>query len=294
MIKTRSLSDILVCVVIYTILGSIALSCVLPFVHVLAQSLSKKQPIIAGQVGLWPVGFNLQNYQYIIRDKGFMGSTIISVERVLAGVLVGLFVCSLTAYPLSRDRVDMPGRLLIKGFMLFCMLFSGGLIPNYLAIRSLGLVDNFLVLILPGALNVYYAILIMNFFRGLPHELEDAALIDGASHWDVLFRVFIPISKPVIATVALFMAVAHWNSWFDGFLYLSRREMWPLQSYLYALIGTRQAQWTLGGGDRFLLEVTPEGVQAAMILFASFPILMVYPFLQRYFVTGLTIGAVKE
>jgi putative aldouronate transport system permease protein len=189
----------------------------------------------------------------------------------------------------------MPGRTAFKVILLVGLLFSGGLIPTYLAVSSLGLLNNFLVLILPIALNIFYVVLLINFFRGSPRDLVEAAEIDGASHLDVLLRIFLPVSLPSLATITLFAAVTHWNSWFDGILYLSRSDMWPLQSLLYSLVSTRQLQWATGGGAGALqfVNASPEGLTAALIFFASVPILLVYPFLQRYFVTGLTLGSVK-
>jgi putative aldouronate transport system permease protein len=158
--------------------------------------------------------------------------------------------------------------------------------------------NKFWVLVIPPALNIFYVILIINFFRGIPHELWEAALLDGANHLQVLFRVFIPISKPVLATVTLFSAVQHWNSWFDGVIFLKEASQWPLQSYLYSMVTTRMLQWQTAvsaerAGQAFL-EATPEGLATAMILIATIPILLVYPLLQRYFVTGLTLGSIKE
>jgi putative aldouronate transport system permease protein len=182
--------------------------------------------------------------------------------------------------------------------LLFGMLFSGGLIPYYLALKNLGLLDTFWVLVVPPALNIFYVILIINYFRGLPHELWEAAVLDGASHFQVLFRVFIPLSQPVLATVALFSAVQHWNSWFDGVIFIKEATRWPLQSYLYSRVTTRMLQWQTAvsaerAGQAFV-EATPEGLATAMILIATLPILLVYPYLQRYFVTGLTLGSLKQ
>ena len=178
--------------------------------------------------------------------------------------------------------------------MLFGMLFSGGLIPTFLAIKAYGLLNRFLVLILPGVLGIFNTILIINFFRGIPAELPEAATIDGASHIDILFRIYVPVSIPALATVTLFSAVGHWNSWFDGVIYMNQTSRWPLQSVLYTRVTRGAGQWY--NPLQMVVEyrdVNPQGLIAALVFFASVPILLVYPLLQRYYVTGLTLGSVK-
>ncbi|MDW8350709.1 MAG: carbohydrate ABC transporter permease [Anaerolineae bacterium] len=293
-----SLSDRIVDAILYTILLILALACVAPFIHVAALSLSNQAAVAARQVGLWPVGMHFQNYLFIMADRLFINSFGISLLRVVVGVSLGLLVTVITAYPLSRDHLHMPGRTIFKLLMLFGMMFSGGLIPYFLALRDLGLLNTFWVLIIPLALNIFNVILVINFFRGIPQELWEAAVLDGASHLQVLFQVFIPISKPVLATITLFSSVMHWNSWFDGVIFLKEAVQWPLQSYLYSKVTTRMLQWQTAvsaevAGQTFQ-EATPEGLATAMILIATIPILIVYPLLQRYFVTGLTLGSIKE
>jgi putative aldouronate transport system permease protein len=285
------------------LLTLMALACLLPFVHLLAKSFSDRQSVSADVVSFWPIGFNTENYAYILSNRQFLGSFGVSTARVLLGVVLTLFITVITAYPLSRDRIHMPGRTAIKVLFLIGMLFSAGLIPYFLAVRNLGLYNNFLVLVIPGALSIFNVIVVMNFFRGIPVELEEAALLDGASHLDILFRVFIPVSLPVLATVTLFTAVGHWNAWFDGIVFLSKSESWPLQSFMYTVVTSRMLEWqtsTIGLGQQnaaqsaqSFLNATPQGLVAAMIFIASLPIMLVYPILQRYFVTGLTIGSVK-
>jgi putative aldouronate transport system permease protein len=294
MVENRTLASTLIDAFIWIVLGLLALSCILPFVHVIAVSLSGRAAVSADLVGLIPVNFNLDNYHYILGNRQFLSSFGISVMRVLFGVAITLLLVVITAYPLSLDRVYMPGRLAFKIFMLVMLLFSGGLIPTFLAYRSLGLLNNFLVLILPMALNVFYTIIMINFFRGIPYELAEAAWLDGASHFAVLFRVYLPISLPAMATIALFAAVSHWNSWFDGIVYISNIDQWPLQSFLYSLVSTRRIEWQSASGSLDFQNATPEGLSAALIVVAAVPILMIYPFMQRYFVTGLTLGSVKQ
>ena len=294
MIEERNPMNLIIDIFIWVVLALLALSCLLPFIHVLALSLSSRPAVSADAVGLLPVGFNLDNYAFILRNDQFLQSFIISVVRVLVGVGTTLVIVVLTAYPLSLDRIHMPGRTAFKVFMLFLLLFSGGLIPTFLAYRTLGLVDNFLVLILPLAINIFYIIIMINFFRGIPYELAEAAWLDGGSHMDVLFRIYLPVSLPALATISLFSAVTHWNSWFDGIVYLRQVSDWPLQSFLYSLVSTRQINWQSAAGSLEFMNATPEGLSAALIFVAAIPILLVYPFLQRYFVTGLTLGSVKS
>jgi putative aldouronate transport system permease protein len=280
-----------------------ALSCALPFLHLLAKSFSDKAAVSANIVAFWPLGFNTQNYAYVLSDRQFLSSFGVSTVRVLLGVVMTLVITVITAYPLSRDRVHMPGRTIIKVLFLIGMLFSAGLIPYFLAVRNLGLYNNFLVLVIPGALSIFNTIVVMNFFRGIPVELEEAAVLDGATHMQILFKVFIPVSLPVLATITLFTAVGHWNSWFDGIVFLSKSESWPLQSFMYTIITSRMLEWQTSGigmnqqaasqNAQSFINATPQGLVAAMIFIASLPIMLVYPFLQRYFVTGLTIGSVK-
>ena len=303
MVRDRSLAYRMIDWVLYAILIIMALSCLLPFLHLLAKSFSDKAAVSANVIAFWPLGFNTENYAYVLSDRQFISSFGVSTVRVLLGVVLTLIITVVTAYPLSRDRVHMPGRTVIKVMFLIGMLFSAGLIPYFLAVRNLGLYNNFLVLVIPGALSIFNTIVVMNFFRGIPVELEEAAVLDGATHLQILFRVFIPVSLPVLATITLFTAVGHWNSWFDGIVFLSKSESWPLQSFMYTIITSRMLEWQTSGigmnqqnaaqSAQSFINATPQGLVAAMIFIASLPIMMVYPFLQRYFVTGLTIGSVK-
>jgi putative aldouronate transport system permease protein len=298
MIQERGFLNRLVDVILYLLLGLLVILCLAPFVHVIAVSFSNFKSVSANQVAFWPIGPHLDNYRFIVRDEAFLRSFGVSTVRVLVGVSLSLIVMLITAYPLSRDNIYMPGRTLFKVLLLFAMLFDGGLIPTFLAYNNLGLIDKFWVLVVPGALNIFLCILIINFFRGISKELYEAAILDGASHFQVLFRVFVPISQPVIATVILFSAVGHWNAWFDGIIYMKKLANWPLQSYLYNLVTTRSLQWQTAGGAQKAGEVfqnaTPEGLATTMILVAAIPILLVYPLLQRYFIHGLTLGSIKE
>ena len=220
MIQGRGLSDKLMDGVLYLSLILLAFACVLPFMNVISVSLSSYNAVAKRSVTLLPIEPQLENYGFLIGDQEFIRSFGNSALRVVVGVSLSLLLMVVTAYPLSRDNVYMPGRTVFKFLMLFGMMFSGGLIPTFLAIRNLGLYDKFWVLVIPGALPIFSTIIVINYFRGIPEELWEAAMLDGANHFQVLFRVFVPISTPVLATVTLFSAVGHWNSWFDALVYL--------------------------------------------------------------------------
>lgn len=299
MIEERKLGDKIADVIIWVALALLGLVCVLPFLNVIAMSLSGYLAVSTGQVTFWPIDFTWDNYGYMLTDQVFTGSFRISVLRVIFGVAANLLITVITAYPLSRDAIHMPGRTVFKMVMLFGMMFGGGLIPTFMAYKSLGLLNKFAVFIIPGALNVFFTIVIINFFRGLPNELWESAVLDGANHMQILFRIFMPLSLPSLATISLFSSVGHWNSWFDGIVFMRENTQWPLQSYLYSMVTTREIQWHWAGGksaERAAMEFsnrTAEAMSAAMIVIAAFPIMSVYPFLQRFFVTGLTLGSVK-
>ena len=295
MVRTHSLADKIVDGLIYLILTTLALSCLLPFINLVATSLSSAGAIMSDKVTLWPVQFHLGNYQYIFTtDRQFLRSLGISTVRVLFGVSATLLITVITAYPLSLDQLYMPGRTVFKIVMLVGMLFGGGLIPYFMAVKSLGLIDKFAVLIIPGSLDIFSVILLINFFRGLPKELSEAAMIDGATPMDVLFRIFLPLSLPSLATITLFSAVGHWNSWFDAVLFLNRSTSWPVQAYAY----NRLMQGFSGESKTALTfaklpDISEDGLIATFIVFIALPIMCVYPFLQRYFVKGLTLGSIK-
>lgn len=289
MVQERSPIHRLADILIFFLLSLLTLSCALPFLNILAQSVSRGDAVHMGQVTFWPIGFHLSNYLILMRDELFLNAFRITVMRMVVGVGLSLIVTVLTAYPLSREHIHMPGRTPFKIALMIGLLFEIGLIPTFLAYNSLGLLNNFWVLVLPPALQIFHIIVVMNFFRGLPRELEEAAMIDGASHLDILVRVFLPISTPALAAVTLFAFIFHWNAWFDGLVFMRLNTQWPLQSFLYSRVGTRELHWHASQQG-----YQPDSMAAASIVFASLPVLILYPYLQRYFVTGLRLGAVKQ
>ena len=267
-----------------------ALLCILPLVNLFAISLSGKAAANSGAVTFWPVDFTLMAYEKTFNNNNFIRSILISVARTALGTFVSMFVITTAGYALSKD---FRGRTPLMWFFVFAMLFGGGLIPSYLVNTSLGLKNNFLVYIIPGAFSCYNLILIMNFFKSIPKALEEAALIDGASFFTVLWRIFLPLSKAGLATVALFIMVGNWNEWFTGILYMSDTKNYPLASFLQVIV-VQGNQQDLALDPTSAAAMSERTIKAAQVFIGALPILLVYPFLQKYFVTGLVMGAVKE
>jgi len=271
----------------------VSLLCVVPLWHVLAVSLSSRAAADANLVGLWPVQFTLEAYKKTIDNPVFLGSIGVSVARTVVGTALTLLLAFLAAYPLSKDDAVFKGRTVYAWIFVFTLIFNGGLVPFYIVIQKLGMMDTFWVLVIPGAVNVWLTVLLMNFFRSVPRELEEAALIDGAGHVRTLFSVYLPVSLPAIATLALFSMVFHWNSWFDGLLYIHDNKKYPLATFLQTVIVQRDFS-TMSISPEDLELISQKTVRAAQIFIGALPILLVYPFLQTYFIKGLVLGAVKE
>ena len=277
----------------YVFLIIFALLCLAPMVHILAVSLSGRAPATAGFVSFWPIDFTLENYQEVMGSRTFSRSFIISVVRVLSGTSLNMVLIILTAYPLSKTPRAFKGRAIFIWFFVFAMLFNGGLIPTFFVVRNLGLLNTLGSLILPNALPIFSMILMMNFFRDVPKELEESAFIDGASHWRVLWHIYIPLSLPAIATLTLLSAVNHWNAWFDGLIYMTDTANYPMQTYLRTIVVELDLT-NVGIDPRDLQRLSDRAIRGAQIIVATVPILVVYPFLQRYFISGIKLGAVKE
>lgn len=273
----------------------ITLLCLFPVVNVLAVSFSSSAAANAGAVSVWPIDFTLKSYSFVLESGQFMLSFLNSVIRVVIGVVLSIVVTVLVAYPLSKSSDAFPQRTMYAWIFVFTMLFSGGMIPSYLVIKELHLLDSVWALILPTTVQVFNILLMLNFFRGLPKELEEASLIDGANHVQTLFKVYLPISLPSLATIILFTLVMHWNSWFDGMLYMNRVENYPLATYLQSVLNKTTVPQTNLSLDQVkeLQNVSSRTVRAAQIFIAACPILIIYPFLQKYFVKGLVLGSVK-
>lgn len=273
-----------------------SLICLLPFVNVLALSLSSKSAILRGAVSFWPVEFETTAYQVIFKDASMIRSLVFTIIITVVYTLFSMILTILLAYPLTKKRLR--GRKFFNLMALFTMYFSGGTIPLFLNVVELGLIDTPWALILPGMLSTYNMIILKSFFLSLPNELEEAAIIDGANDFQVLLRVYLPLSLAALATLTLFYAVGKWNSFQDALYYIrTKKEFQPLQLKLYNAIQSAaksaeiSAQEGMGAAE--LATKTSESIRPATIIFSTLPILIVYPFVQRYFVAGVTIGAVK-
>lgn len=276
-----------------TVLAVIAAVCAFPVLHTLALSLSSASAAASGRVTLWPVEFTTRSYQFVLGNPAFLRSFSVSLLRVLVGVPVNMILTILVAYPLSRSPREFRPRDIFIWFFIIPGLFSGGLIPWYMVIKQTGLIDSFWALILPGALPVFNVILLVNSFRNIPKELDEAAAMDGAGHWTILFKILLPMSLPILATLTLFVAVAHWNSWFDGLILMNSPAKYPLQSYLQTVVINPDPRF-LSERDLALLQIiSNRTTRAAEIFIAMIPIMIIYPFLQRYFVAGIKLGSVK-
>lgn len=268
--------------------------CVVPFIHLLAVSLSSNAAAAAGAVKLWPIGFTLDAYGFLGQKPEFLLSLAVTLQRVILGTAINMLLVFITAYPLSKTYEQFRFRVAYVWFFAITMFFGGGLIPTYMVVKETGLLNSIWALILPGALSIWNAVLMLNFFRGIPREMEEAALIDGAGHWSILWKVYLPVSLPSIATVGLFTIVGHWNSWFDGILYMNSPEKYPLQTYLSTLVTSINIKMITVEDLSTLQNLSERTLRTAQIFLGALPIMLVYPFLQQYFVKGMTIGSVKE
>ena len=265
-----------------------------PLVHVFALSLSSNSAAQAGWVTILPVDFTLDSYQYILAKPEFFQSFGVSVVRVVLGTLLSIGLTILCAYAMAQPDERFHARKYYVWVFLVTMVFSGGLIPLFIVVKSVGIYNSIWALILPGAVQTFNIILMLNFFRGLPYALTESALIDGANHFQIMTKIIVPVSKPSLATVGLFTMVNHWNSWFDGMIYISDTAKYPLQTYLRNVIQSVDIASIDLTSVGAMTNVSQKPVTAAQIFVAIIPILLVYPLLQKYFITGMTLGSVKE
>jgi putative aldouronate transport system permease protein len=279
----------------YLLLSIVGLLCILPLAHFLAVSLSDRAATVGALVVLTPVRFTTASYELVLKAPVFFRSLVVTAQRIGVGVFLQMAVVILMAYPLSKTGKSFRGRNIFMWLLLIGLFTDWGIIPWWLVIKNLGLMNSVWALIIPPALAPMSVILMMNFFREIPQELDDAARIDGASHWDRLLRIYIPLSLPAIATLTLFAIVFHWNSWFDGMVLIYDIDKQPLQTFLRSVVigldtsylATPQRQQ-----EEFLL-VSERSVRAASVFLSIVPVLLVYPFLQQYFVSGMKLGSVK-
>lgn len=271
----------------------VAALCILPMIHILAISLSSSAVAATGTVTFWPKDFSLTSYEFVAQRKAFWDSMLVSIQRIVLGGAINLLLAILVAYPLSKEKHEFSMRTFYAWTFFITMIFNAGLIPTYMLIKELKLIDTIWALILPGAVPVFSIVILLNFFRQTPKELSDAAYIDGAGQWRTLWNVYIPISMPAIATITLFSLVGHWNSWFDGLIYMNHPQNYPLQSYIQTVVVQRSFTTLTPEEAKIMMKISDKTLKASQIFLGALPIICVYPFLQRYFVKGMVIGSVK-
>lgn len=282
------------CVINYTLLTLVTVVGIMPIIHILAISFSTAQAVESGLVSMLPVQFTTAAYGHILGNPNFYRAFGVSVVRVLIGVPVNLILTILVAYPLSKSDADFGGRKFFVWFFIVTMLFNGGLIPTYIVVKSTGLINTIWALIIPSAVSVFNILILMNFFRQLPKALEEAALIDGASQMRVLVNIILPLAKPALATITLFVFVFHWNTWFDGLMYINTPDKVPLQTYLQSILTIPDTKFLTTEQLEALGKMSRRTSNASQIVVSTVPILIVYPFLQKYYTKGLVLGSVKS
>ncbi|MFD0681022.1 MULTISPECIES: carbohydrate ABC transporter permease [unclassified Paenibacillus] len=292
MVEDRSWGSRLFDAFNYVFLSLFALVTILPFIYVLAGSLTAPEEMIMKKFVLFPTQFSLEGYRYIFSSNVILKSLGVTVFITIAGTLINLLFTCLMAYPLSRK--DLDGRKPLMLMVIFSMLFSGGMIPTFLVVKTLGLLDSYWALLLPGAISAFNLIVLKNFFQQMPEGMEEAAKIDGCNDLRILWQIVIPLSLPAIATFSLFYAVGHWNSFFSAVLYINDNGMWPVQVWLRQIVILAQG----GIGDSTAFDqnyIVPPAqiIKMAVIVISTLPILCVYPFLQKHFAKGAMIGSVK-
>jgi putative aldouronate transport system permease protein len=276
----------------YGLLTAVALLCVLPLAHIFAVSLSSAEAVNGNEVGLWPVDFSLGAYRASF-DAPFLSALNVTLQRITLGTVINLVFTFLLAYPLSKESDRFPYRNVYVWALVFTMLFSGGLIPTYILAKQLHLINTLWVLVLPSAVNVFYIVLLLNFVRQLPKEVEESALIDGASYFQSMYKIYLPLSKPVVATLLLFCVVTHWNAWFDGIMFINDTDKYPLQTYLQLLLQKSKSVLSLEDAKMAAEDAAKTSIYGAKMFLSLLPIIALYPFLQKHFTEGIVIGAVK-
>lgn len=261
-----------------------------PFLYLVAQSFSSETAIVKGLVSIFPVDFNLVTYKSVLEKGDFQRYYLNTILYSVFGTISSVFFTALLAYPLSKSKLRL--NKFFTPFIIFTMYFGGGMIPNYILMTTLGLRNTVFSFVLPGLIGTYYVLLMRSFFTSLPHELEEAGEIDGLSKFGVFFRIVIPLSKPIIATMTLFYMAGYWSNWFNAFLYLEDREKWPVAYYLRQIIIGASTSADPGAVSSDSMQIAANIKSCSMVLMAV-PIICVYPFIQKYFVQGMMLGGVK-
>lgn len=297
MVENKSIKARIRVFFIYFVIILAGIVCFYPLWNVVCVSLSSNVAVVQNKVTVYPIGLHFEAYRKLLEDKQFWISFGTSLKIVLIGLVINMTVSVLMAYPLSKNEKEFRGRNIYMGLLIFAMLFNGGMVPTYLLVKELGLINSVWALILTGAVPVFNIIMMKNFFEGVPKALEEAAMIDGATPLKILLRVYIPCSKPVIATVALFSIVGNWNDYFKGLIYMTKPKYYPLMSYIQNISVNLQELAESGASAEELMrasQVSGRNLDSAKIVVAVIPLLLIYPLLQKYLITGITIGSVKE
>lgn len=286
--KYRTLGNIVMDSIIYIVMILVLLVCLVPFIYMIAMSLSDPNAIVNNEVALIPKGINFEAYKQIFTYPNFFRAYGNTVFYTVGGTLISIILTTLFAYPLSKTFLK--GHSIVMKIVVFSMFFSGGLIPNFLLISNLGLTGTRFAMLLPFAINQFNLIILVNFFKSIPEEIEDAALIDGLGYFGILYHIVVPLSKAALATIGLYTAVFFWNDWFNGLIYLNTSQF-PVMLFLRNIVnGTSMIGDAAGSADKATIAIS---IKSAVIITSVLPIIILYPFLQKYFVKGLTIGSVK-
>lgn len=285
-------------IIIYILLILLSFTALYPFWNTLVVSLNEGLDTAKGGITFWPREFTWTNYEIVFTNDRILQSFGISILRTVIGTVSAIFMTALLAYGMSKSY--LMGRKFLTIFFIFTLYFGGGLVPSYLLIKSLGLMNNFLVFIIPGLISVWNMIIFRTFFKSLPNGLEESAQIDGCSNWGVFIRIVLPLSGPVIATLSLFTAISHWNDWFTPTIYITNQDLMPVQTILRRILNANLINDVIGGGDSLASEklskksLTSKSLISATVMVVSLPIIVVYPFVQRFFVNGVMVGSLKE
>ena len=287
----KTAEDVFIDVLSYAVMGLFALITLIPFLNIIAKTFSEDWAVVSGKVGILPIGFQLDSLKYVITSSRFLSSFMVSVIITAAGTALSILLICVTAYPLSKKKLWG-----VKGVMIlyvFTMMFSGGMIPNYLLIKNLGIYNTLWSVILPGMINVFNLMIVKNYFESIPESIEESAMMDGASYTRVLFTIVLPLAVPTIATITLFTAVNYWNNYMGPMLYINEPGLKPLQLYLREIILEQSDMVLSSQSAEDQLNISSEGVRSATIIASTLPILVVYPFIQKYFIKGIMFGSVK-
>lgn len=282
--------DIAIAAIAYIFMIAAAAVVLIPFLNIIAKCFSQDWAVVSGKVGIFPIGFQTGTIAYVFKQQRFLEAIGLSFLVTFLGTAAGIFLTGMTAYPLSKK--NMPGIKIILVIFVFTMLFNGGIIPTYLLMKQMKLLNTFWVLIIPLLMSVYNMLIIKNYYESIPESIEESAKIDGASNFRIFIKIIMPLSVPVYATIILFIAVSYWNDYFNPMMYITKSSLKPLQLYLRDIIAEASDSLDSNRDDSWM-NISTEGMRSATILASIIPVLCVYPFVQKYFIKGIMIGSVK-